>query len=568
LQFAFQRCIFATHKIKMPKYSKKISAQICSELFKKFDIQHIIISPGSRNAAFTIQFTQDNFFKTYSIIDERSAAFVALGMAKQLQKPVVICCTSGSAAANYYPAITEAFYQNIPLIILTADRPETYIDNFDGQTIRQKNLFELHSVGNYQLSEYETDEAITENFLTVKKAISISLEKQAPVHINVPFSEPLYEQTDEKLFTIDEIKLPTIKYEIPNFITLAEKWNSSSKKIILCGVLTKSDALLNILQKINEDNSVVIFTETTSNLYDSNFFSEIDKLIYSFSEKDFKILQPDLLLTIGQNVVSKKIKDFLRQAKPKYHFHLDEFWQPDTYFCLTDSIKYPKIEFLEEFSTYIQTSESKYFDSWKHLKIQKDEHYKKYVQNISFSDLKIFDILSSQIPENTAIHFSNSSPIRYSQLFDFNSKYEIYCNRGVSGIDGCTSTAIGSAMISEKPTLLITGDIGFFYDSNALWNKYIPDKFKIILLNNGGGDIFKIIPGPDSTDALDEFFVTKHKRNAKLMAEMYCFNYFYADNLSDFNQNLDSFFLSTSNSIFEINTSECENAEILRKFFV
>ena len=165
------------------------------------------------------------------------------------------------------------------------------------------------------------------------------------------------------------------------------------------------------------------------------------------------------------------------------------------------------------------------------------------------------------------MHFSNSSAIRYAQLFDF-QKNKTYCNRGTSGIDGSTSTAMGFAMKSKNPTVLVTGDVSFFYDINGLWNNYIPPYTRIIIFNNGGGDIFKIIPGPSSTNALDEFILTKHQKNAELLAKHFGFSYTKVEDEDTLSRVLDNFFKPDAKpKILEINTSRIENAEVLKEYF-
>lgn len=552
------------------KFSKKLNVQLLAETFLAFGIEHIILSPGSRNGALATHFTHHPKFKTYSIVDERCAGFVALGMAQQLRKPVVICCTSGSAAANYYPAVTEAFYQNVPLVILTADRPEHLVDNFDGQTIRQKNLFELHSYHNTQLSEDESTQSLTDNLGLIKKAIKACFHDFGPVHINMPFSEPLYEFQETIDIQFDEFKIPQkekIDLEF-DFEELVNIWNSNKKKLFLVGMQFPDEKLNHLLNELSQDDSIVILTETTSNLYSKNFFNKIDQVIFPLNEEKLSELKPDLLITIGQNVVSKKVKSFIRTHKPKFHWHLDEFWQPDTYQCLTHKIKMNPVEFLEKFTPKIQTSGSNYHQIWNEIRNLHQQKHDEFLQNTPFSDLTVFEELIKTYPEKWQIHYGNSSGIRYAQLFDHNLSNEIFCNRGTSGIDGTTSTAVGAAMASEKPTVVISGDISFFYDSNALWNNYIPKNFRIIIVNNGGGNIFKIIPGPENSGVVESVFETRHHLTAEHLAKMFGFEYENANNLEEMKLALNSFYeISERPKILEINTSEIENAQIQRDYF-
>lgn len=548
-------------------YSNKLSVQLIGEVLYRYGITDIILSPGSRNAPLTIHFTNHQEYTCYSIVDERSAAFFALGMAQSKKKPVAICCTSGTASANYYPAIIEAFYQNIPIVVLTADRPENYVDIFDGQTIRQKNMYSNHIYGSYQLSESESEESITQNFLDLKKALNICVLKSGPIHINIPFSEPLYEQTDQIEISFEKLTLPEKNYNSDKYKSLFPTWNNFSKKLILVGMQQPNSELNQLLEKLAEMEDTIIFTEVTSNLNSPKFYPNIDRYMFPFGEDALDDYKPELLLTIGQNIVSKKIKDFLRKSKLKAHWHLDEYWHPNTYFSLTEKIEENPVIFLKEL-VKVSPIASSYSLLWKQLKDERQLKHNDFIKNLPFSDLRVIKTLDEKIPDSYNLQISNSSMIRYAQLFNFNSKNKIFCNRGASGIDGATSTAVGFAVADTHPTLLITGDIGFFYDSNALWNKYIPNTFRIILVNNGGGDIFKIIPGPDSSNSLEEYFVTRHNRTARLMAQEYNFEYIQAHNQEELLKQLDSFFLcSEKPKLMEINTVNHPNSRILREYF-
>lgn len=550
----------------MKQYSSKRSIQILAHLLKEYEIFDVVISPGSRNAPLAVHLSETDELNCYSIVDERSAAFVGMGMAKSLKKPVAITCTSGSASANYYPAITEAFYQNTPLLILTADRPVDFVDIFDGQTIRQKDLYQQHSYGDFQLLEDSEENAEDENFSLIKKAIELCFEKQGPVHINIPLEEPLYKLVSE-IPNFPPVE-KTIQKKSEEFSpNLAAEWNTSKRIMILVGTRDYSDELEMQLSQLVKNHSVVVLKEVNSNLKHDKFFAHIDRYIFNFEEKDFKTYAPDLLITIGQNVVSKKIKQFLRKAKPKNHWHVDQFWHPDTFFSLTEKIKMAPEKFFAKLLKFITLEPSSYYNLWDVLRDKKDLKHTEYCAGTSYSDFKFFEILADKLPQNINLHISNSSAIRYAQLFDF-QRNKVYCNRGTSGIDGSTSTAMGFAMKSATPTVLVTGDLSFFYDINGLWNNYIPPYTRIIVFNNGGGDIFKIIPGPDSTNALDEFILTKHHKNAELLAKHFGFGYTKVEDEDTLSRVLDNFFKPDAKAkILEVDTSMIENAAVLKGYF-
>ncbi|MBP2617168.1 2-succinyl-5-enolpyruvyl-6-hydroxy-3-cyclohexene-1-carboxylic-acid synthase [Chryseobacterium jejuense] len=552
----------------MKKYSSKRSIQILAHLLQQYGIADVVISPGSRNAPLAIHFSEIDSFNCYSIVDERSAAFVAMGMAKSEKKPAAITCTSGSAVVNYYPAITEAFYQNIPLLVLTADRPTDFVDIFDGQTIRQKDVFHQHSYGDFQLLEDSKENAEDINFDIIKKAIELCFEKQGPVHINIPLEEPLYELVSElPTFPTVEKTIKHKDYEIPSH--LIAEWHTSQRIMLLVGTRDYSPELENQLTQLVKNHSVVVLSEVNSNLYHEKFFRHIDRYIFNFTEEDFKTYAPDLLITVGQNVVSKKVKQFLRSARPKQHWHLDEVWQPDTYFSLTEKIEVKPEVFFSKLLKFINLEPRPYFNLWDVLRDKKDAKHQQFLNTVEFSDFYFFNKASQTVPENYNIHFANSSAIRYAQLFDF-GKRRMYCNRGTSGIDGSTSTAMGFAIKNVNPTLLITGDLSFFYDINGLWNQYIPPFVRIIIFNNGEGNIFKIIPGPGNANpnTLDEFIATKHRKNAEHLAKHFGFSYIKVEDDLTLDRVLENFFKPDAQpKILEVNTYGKNSADVQKAYF-
>lgn len=545
-------------------YPKIPLAQSVIEIFKAKGVQHIVISPGSRNAPLTIGFTSNQDFQTYSIPDERSAAFFALGMAQQLQKPVAVVCTSGSALLNYYPALAEAFYSQIPFIVVSADRPKDKIDIGDGQTIRQENVFENHSLYNANLAE----NASKENDALICNAIDIAVDKCGPVHINVPFEEPLYQTVNELQVSINITTLEKEPNEPIDFSEFLYTWNTARKKIVLIGGMYPNVVEKQYIEALGNDTSVLVLTEATSNVHHNNFINHIDTLITTFSEEDFENFKPEILLTFGGMIVSKRIKAFFRKYKPKAHWHVDTLRAYDTFGVLSQHFKIDANQFLKIVYQNTLPNSSNYQHEFLKINASRKINAVQYLERIPFSDLKVFEVLLKHLPHTIQLHISNSSPIRYAQLFEIDSSIEVFCNRGTSGIDGCTSTAIGAAVTTSKPTVFITGDIGFFYDSNALWNNYIPHNFKLILINNRGGGIFRILPGHTENEVFNTYFETQHTLTAEYLAKMYGLDYFSAQNLEDLQQTLPYFFENNdAPKILEIITPTTINDEVLLHFF-
>jgi len=547
-------------------------AQSIIQSCQAHNIKHIVISPGSRNAPLTIGFTANDFFKCYSIVDERSAGFFALGIAQQSQKPVALVCTSGSALVNYYPAVVEAFYSRIPLVVISADRPDHLINIGDGQTIMQPHIFAPHIIYEANLKQVIKKSFIKlfkNNESLITKALEVAKTAKGPIHINAPFSDPLYETVDvpkeDHNSNLTYVTKPSIS--IPK--SIKKKWYSSKKKMILVGVNAPESIIKSYLNIIGEDPSIVVLTETTSNLHHSNFFSCIDQLITPLDATDFEALQPEILLTFGGMVVSKKIKTFLRKYAPKLHWHVDPIQANNTFFCLTKHYKCTVNSFFKSLlNTNIASNDSAYFKTWNAVKNKRLEKHKTYLKSIPFSDFKAFDSILKHIPCNSMVQSSNSSTIRYLQLFDLDPSLTIFCNRGTSGIDGSTSTAVGASCVSEKPTVFITGDLSFFYDSNALWNDYIPSSFRVIIINNRGGGIFRILPGNKNSKNFSTFFETNHSLTSKSISEHFKFDYTSASSIANLETKWKNFYsLSERPKIIEIFTPSTENDKILLSYF-
>lgn len=548
-------------------------------------INSVVISPGSRNAPLTIEFTKNPAVKAYSIVDERCAAFFGLGIAQQTGTPVALVCTSGSALLNYYPAISEAFYSDIPLVVISADRPVERIDIGDGQTIRQKDIFKNHILYSANLySELVPRKEITDlkilqkikeshrhNDQEINKALNTAIEQSGPVHINVPFYEPLYDTTPDKIIQPIEIKPHLVEKDfLPDELApYAEEWNKATKKMVLIGVQAPNTIRPELINFLGEDPSITVFTETTSNVYHPNFFTRIDNIIGSLDHQGFQDLRPEILLTFGGMIISKKIKAFLRAYQPQQHWHVDIKKAYDTYFCLNKHFEISPSHFLKALRVASQPVTSSYQSDWLKVRKRRDKLHNEYLEQMQWCDFKAFDLILTDIPSHSLLHLGNSSTVRYAQLFDVNKSWKVFCNRGTSGIDGCTSTAIGAAVGSDIQTTLITGDLSFFYDSNALWNHYIPSHFKVIVINNAGGGIFRILPNRDkNSENFDTFFETTHGLSARELCKMYNWNYFKADNEEEYAIAKEQLYGSNDQpSLLEIHTPRKINDEVLLNYF-
>ncbi len=551
------------------KHSKHFQAQQVIGTLDAYRYKHVVVSPGSRNAPLIIELAAYPEIKKYSVVDERSAAFFALGLAKQLQEPVAVVCTSGSALLNYYPAVAEAFYSQIPITVISADRPKELIDIGDGQTIRQEHVYANHILAEANLTETDFDF----NIEVLLKALKMQQEKSGPIHINVPLSEPLYEKVEVSTSVFQPLKdnndsllneKPIPVNELEKF---AEIWNRSTRKMLVVGAHPPDEMLQTQLGHLTKDPSVVILTEATSNVHHTEFIACIDKMVFPIREEDFENYRPEVLLTLGGMVVSKKIKYLMRKYPPKHHWHIDRAWPLDTFHVMEKHFEVSPQLFFSQFFFLTKTKERGFKQKWLQLRLQRQKRHRAFFQEITFSDFSVFQFLNQKLPDDLVIHFSNSTAIRYAQLFSWSEKQNIYANRGTSGIDGSVSTAVGAAVGSDKPVVLVTGDLSFFYDSNALWNQYIPKNFKIVLLNNGGGGIFRFIPGPEDSEQLD-YFESPHKLNAEQICKMHNVRYLNVKTVEDLREVWRDFIeINNQVQLLEIHTPQTINAVILKDYF-
>lgn len=548
------------------KVSNKISVQKTVEFCQKQGVKDIIISPGSRNAPFTISFTNNPYFNCYSIVDERSAAYFALGIAQQKKCPVAILSTSGTATLNFAPAIAESHYQGLPLLVITADRQSNGLEIGDGQAINQNNLYQNFCDFNYNLIEDEND--INKlNSAVIQEAFFGLIEKKKTVHLNVKLQEPLYDTIEvspiEKCVKYDQENIEPI---IPNEnIELADKWISFTNKLIIVSQ-NSYESLFPVLDELKKRNTnLVVLTETTGNQFSNNFNPCIDRTIELIDKENPEEFIPDLIITIGHSVISKKIKQLFRTHKPKSHWSFSKV-RNENLFEMESYEKLFNLEALRLINQEESSTVSAFKSNWDTIQKKSKVNHVNFLEQVTFSDLKVFKYLNENLP-SCNLQMGNSSVVRYIQLFDQRKDINYNGNRGVSGIEGCTSTAIGASVVN-KNTILISGDISFFYDSNAFWNNHVPVNFKVIVINNGEGNIFKILPHPQKDKKSLPFFTTPHKTSIEKFCDLYELRHFRADSIESLTVQFDEFINNNNQpSVLEIDTSKAENDTILKEYF-
>ncbi len=540
------------------------------EICAQHGVRHVIIAPGSRNAPLIFAFTTQPDMECLSITDERSAAYFALGIALQSGEAVALVCTSGTAVLNFAPAISEAYYQNLPLLVFTADRPSEMIDQADGQTLRQKNIYSNYIKGSFELPvETVQDADLQYSDRQVSQAIDTAVSyPQGPVQINVPLREPIYTALPEKhsfpkIFkTLESVISPTKE----NLEKLQSQWTTLSKKMVVFGVFPKNEALNQLANWLANEPDVIVIAENLANISGEKIITRPESFFSSLSPENKTSFKPDLLITIGHSVICKQLKLFLREFQAAAHWQLESSLPyVDTYECLDLIIPGSANEILLKMP--LKKTNSSYSELFQTQNGLVTNRHDAFVANDLISDMSAVKKLLEIAPKNINLHLANSTAIRWTQLFPTRSDLTYFCNRGTSGIDGSLSTAAGHAFASKQPTIFLTGDVSFIYDSNGLWNNYIGNNFKIIVLNNNGGNIFRFIGDKQLMEKSLDFFTTPHHVKIKSLVEAYGLDYLACDKTEELEENMKNFLNAKKATVLEIFTDADLNTENYKGYF-
>lgn len=559
-------------------YSDKKSVLQLTALVKAHNIRHIILCPGSRNAPLIHSFATDTDFTCHSITDERSAAFFALGIIQATGKPAAVCCTSGTAALNLGPAIAEAFYQELPLLVITADRPAAWIGQMDGQTLPQGNLYGSLARHSVQLPEVNTkEEEWYCNRLINEAILALNKNVKGPSHINIPLSEPLFEFNTPSLPPVRVIRQPQ---QIPvcfEATTYANRFMHYSRRMIIVGQLPPGNNLTEWLDMLRGKAGVVVLNEQLSNL-PANKLSSFDTALYSASEKEKEKLAPELVITIGGHIVSKRLKQFIRECPLSEHWHISSDGKvTDTFQQVTEIIQSDYSSFLKYLANTVihQTNSSK--GRSPEIREQQQNYlalWEKHCASIprpeaGFSSLSAIGEVISHLPAKSTLQIGNSNSVRFAQLFPLPSSAHVFCNRGTNGIEGSLSTAVGYSTLSERLTVLLVGDLSFFYDMNVLRHTPIGSNLRILLNNNGGGGIFSLLGGLNRSAAMGKYITATHQTNAEAWARQQGFIYLPVHNTKDLQEQIPQF-LSPDNeqpAIMEVFTTAQQDSEQIRQYY-
>ena len=541
-------------------YSNKQNVNILTALLISHGVRHAIVCPGSRNAPIVHNLNECPDIQCYPVTDERSAGFYALGMAQALNAPVAVCVTSGTALLNLMPAVAEAYYQHQPLIVISADRPQEWIDQLDGQTLPQPGALGRFVRKTVSLPE---NDAWYCRRLVNEALLDAMADDACPVHINVPITEPL--------FTFDVPQLPAVRQFVRTSPTrnydclhteFVEGLIAARRPMIVFGQTNPND-----FEGIDVDflfSHVIVLHESLSNFPHVSHFDEV--LYHGQMEP------PDFIIHVGDTTVSKRLRHFLRSAKDAVTWRISQSGAvEDTFQNLRGIIVGDPESVLQSLDHKICHSRlygMEYRRQWLTALTKAsqlaDDYQPAYSQ---MAAVKYFEEKLSTIhhPLST-IHYANSTAIRLANIY---ARHHVWCNRGVNGIEGSLSTAAGFSVVVDQKVFCVIGDLSFFYDQNALWNQNLRGNFRILLLNNGRGGIFNLLPGLDKSPARDPYVAACHHTSAEGICHQNNVTYLKATNMEELQQGIDTLLYIESQRpiLLEVATDAAEDERTFRDYY-
>lgn len=548
-------------------YSDKKNILQLVALLKAHEIRNVVLCPGSRNTPLIHTFANHPYFSCHAVTDERSAGFFAIGLALNSGKPAAVCCTSGTALLNLHPAVAEAFYQQVPLVVISADRPAAWIGQMDGQTLPQPNVFGSLVKCSVDLPEIHTSEEEWYcNRLVNEALLELNHHGKGPVHINVPISEPLFQFTAEEL---PEVRVIT-RYQGLNiydrqYDDLIARLNGYSKRMMAVGQTNLIYLFDRKICKQLYKHFAWLMEHTGNQTVPGLPIKNFDAILYALPEEEQMKLVPDLLITYGGHIVSKRLKTFLRKHPPREHWHVSADGKvTDTFCAQTVIIEMDPFEFLEKIAYLLENKPNEYSKRW--------EQFSKEitVPAFAYSEMAAIGKVLGALPADAVLHLGNSSTVRYAQLFPIPSTVEVCCNRGTSGIEGSLSTALGYAWASDKLNFVLIGDLSFFYDMNALWCNQLRGNLRIMLLNNGGGEIFQSLPGLKMEARTHRFVTATHQTKAEGWAKERGFDYTAIRTIEELEAALPVFMQADQQGnpqFLEVFTDKAEDVRLLKEYY-
>ncbi len=549
-------------------YTELKTYQIIIALLKKYGISHCVLSAGSRNVPFVHSIEQDPYFHCYSVVDERSAGYFALGLAQQLKEPVVISCTSSTATCNYWPPVAEAFYQGVPIIVLTSDRDPQMLGQWEDQMIDQVGMFDRHVRKSVNLPIiHEKDDEWYCQRLVNEALLELNHNGTGPVHINVPmksYNNSFNVKTLPNVVKIDRICLSDEKELWASKIS---KLTSAKRILVICGQSFYKDERLEkainvFLKKYN--SAVAIEYMSNLEIEEGLNFNVCMDARYTISSK-VKELLPDIVISFGGNIFSG-IKEQLKKQWGNF-----EHWliQED------GSV----IDLFKSLTTIFECKPSYFFEMCDELNVSgmNDKLYynqlKEYVDSVIYPEFEWSHVYAikevvEKIPNDSVLHLSVNDAIRLTNYFKLNDGIKTYANIGTHGIDGPLSSFLGQAIATENQAYLIIGDLAFFYDMNAMRIRHINKNVHVLLINNQGGSEF-YFNRMWKNEYSDLHTTARHQTQAEGWVKSNKFIYLSAHDKESFANNLEEFMRSDLDKpvFFEVFTEMRNDSKVLYDFF-
>lgn len=559
-------------------YSNKENVNILTSLLLEYGVSDAVVCPGSRNAPIVHNLSVCEAIRCRPVTDERSAAFYALGLAIATRRPTVVCVTSGSALLNVMPAVAEAAYQHVPLVVISADRPQQWIDQLDGQTIPQSDALGRFVRKAVQLPEPHNDEERWLCRRLVNEAMHLATCRQgAPVHINVPISEPLFEFSTEQLPQLSRFN--NIKRAAINdaSMDMPDAFHDATRPMIVIGQLAHGTVSHETIRSLSE--KYVVMSEPLSNpSYMTIHFDEVIRYIVSDNssinddEDDKTAYYPDYVIYVGDTLVSKPARRFLRNAKaPSCLITPDAADIHDPLMTLTDIVECDSDSINALLASLCDAPDTdercRFHDRWQSFLDACAAHADAYAPEYSqMATVKYFEEQLADLDIDICVHYANSSAVRLACIY---AQHYVWCNRGVNGIEGSLSTAAGFSLATHDMTVCVIGDLSFFYDQNALWNSNLRGNLRIILLNNRGGGIFRQLPGLSDSPAADDLVMASHENTAQGICTQNDIGYMSAKNMDEMQIGIVTLLTRESERpmLLEVFTDSNDDVKALEKYF-
>lgn len=538
-------------------------------------IHRAVLCPGSRCAPLTLAFTAHTAIQVYQVIDERSAAFFALGLSLASSQPVALICTSGSAVLNFGPALAEAFYADVPLVAITADRPEWKVGHQDGQAIRQPGVFDNYTKKSIHINgDFASDTEASQALVRIQQVLQQALyPSPGPVHINIAFDEPLYGLLPPHVALPPQAEAPPkrglSRGEKEYLGALLKQY---PRVCIAAGQSECPPELWQSLQNFASASGALIVAEALANLPpQAEAVFNANELLRT--KPGTALPEPQLLISFGKGMVSRVWRRYIAAIPGLQHIHVDAGGREiDTYGRFKAVFSLDPQQFFADAAHIHNGSSETYAFSGQWMKASAALALKmRPLQDAQpYSDLRAYREVCSLLPPHINLHVANSMAVRYLNLMrDYlPAGINIYCNRGVSGIDGSSSTAAGfAACRSNEDVWLLTGDLAFQYDSNAFWHPWLSKRLRVVVFNNTGGGIFRVIDGPSQHPDRLHYFEAPLPSTAEPLARRAGAAYMAVSAIGDIQNGMD--FLSThtgSAAILEIFTPATENEKVFKHF--